>query len=133
MIIDSRVNFTSVSLSNRSKYVTSFFVEGLRVTMRCGYNTRNKMRWVILLDDNGGVLLPQTFVKYGKRCELGFLAEEHNLHYYVTLKPKNLNKIFLEGHDYLFWQSDFTLCFVGHAQEIEEEYKDLKRKHLVGN
>lgn len=133
MLEEKGVRFHKVSLSNRGKYVTSFFVDGLRITMRCGYNTRNKLRWIILLDDDGGVLLPQTFVKHGKRCELGFLANQQDLHYYVTLSPRDPYKVFLEGHDYLFWQSDFSLCFVGYAQEMEKEYEILNRKYLVGN
>ena len=133
MINDRGLSFTNVSLSNRGKYVTSFFVEGLRVTMRCGYNTRNKMRWVILLDDSGGILLPQTFVKYGKRCELGFLANQHDLHHYITLRPKDPFKVFLEGHDYLCWGSEFNLCFVGYSEELEKESQVLIRKYRVGN
>lgn len=133
MLEEKGLRFHKVSLSNRGKYVTSFFIDGVRVTMRCGYNTRNKMRWIILLDDIGGIILPQTFIKQGKRCELGFLANQQDLHYYVTLSPKNPYKTFLSNYDYLFWQLDFTLCFVGYAQEIEVEYETLNREHLVGN
>lgn len=133
MYEDRGLRYTNVSLSDRGKYITTFFVEGLRITMRCGYNTRNKMRWIILLDDDGNILLPQTFVKYGKRCELGFLANQHGLHYYVTLKPRDPNKKYPEGLDYLFWESRFFLCFVGYSQELEEESQVLIRKYLVGN
>lgn len=133
MYEDKGLRYTNVSLSDRGKYITTFFVEGLRITMRCGYNTRNKLRWIILLDDDGNTLLPQTFVKYGKRCELGFLANQHGLHYYVTLKPRDPYKKYPEGLDYLFWESRFLLCFVGYSQELEEESQVLIRKHLVGN
>ena len=130
---DKGLNYYNTSLSNRGKYITTFFVEGLRVTMRCGYNTRNKMRWIILLDDDGGVILPQTFVKYGKRCELGFLADQNNLHYYVTLKKKDPYKPLPTNYDYLNWESDFLLCFIGYPKSIEKEYQILNRKDLVGN
>ena len=63
MLEEKGLRFHKVSLSNRGKYVTSFFIDGVRVTMRCGYNTRNKMRWIILFDDVGGIILPQTFIK----------------------------------------------------------------------
>lgn len=126
------LEFIDVNLSNRSKYITNYFVKGVRVTMRCGYNTRNKLRWIILLDSDGEVLLPQTFIKFGKRCELGFLSNQYNLNFYVTLRAKDPTKTF-DDYDYLSWSKDFDLCFVGYDYDLKVN-KDLQvRKYLVGN
>lgn len=122
------LNLVDVSLSNEAKYVTSFNIKGVQITMRCGYNTRNKLRWIILLDSRGNVLLPQTFLKSKKRCELGFLSNQYGMHYYVTLKAKDYLKDFKSNHDYLNWSKDFNICFVGYDYEDKEKYETLVRK-----
>lgn len=127
------LRFLDVSLSDNVKYRTSFNLAGVQITMRCGYNSRNKSRWIILLDREGRVLLPQTFLKSGRRCELGFISNQHNLHYYVTLRPRDGTKNYSQDHDYLRWANDFTLCFVGHSQKLRDNHDILIRKYYVGN
>lgn len=127
------LEFLNVSVSDRPKYVTTFALQGVRVTMRCGYNTRSKLRWIILLDDNGDILLPQTFLKYGRRCELGFVSNQYNLNHYVTLRPKDTSKVFPESHNYLNWSRDFNICFVGYPRDVKINSDILIRELIVGN
>lgn len=130
---DLITKYVSVTLSNSYNYTTKYNLQGVQVTMRCGYNTRNKSRWIILMDKNGDLLLSQTFIKYGKRCELNFNSNEKNLNYYVTLKVKDVNKKFADDYDYLGWAKDFDLCFVGYEYSIEERLESNIRNNLVGN
>lgn len=126
------MKYTSLSLSNDPYYRTRFALQNNQLFMSCGYCSRNKSRWVIITDFQGDVLLPQTFLKYGKRCELNFMAEVLNLHYYITLKPNNKNKIF-KDYDYINWANDFQICFVGYEQKLQDRLQLNKRVFLVGN
>jgi hypothetical protein len=94
--------------------------------LTCAYNSLNKQRWISIADSYGNVLLPQTFLKYGRRCELNFNAEMSDLSYYVTLSPKDITKVrhFTDDYDYLDWSKDFRLCFVGMSQSLIERLND---------
>lgn len=130
---DLVTKYVSVSLHDTPHYRTKFNLASVQVIMLCGYNTRNKMRWIILTDAEGDPLLTQTFIKYGKRCELNFVANQHDLNYYVTLKAKDKTKKFTEGYDYLNWSKDFDICFVGYEYSLVERLDSNLRKVLVGN
>lgn len=115
--------FFKASLSNIPNYNTKISIQNTQINVSCGYNTRNKLRWIILFDSYGNVLLPQTFLKLGKRCELNYNANQNNLNYYVTLKPKNssLKKTSPDAsYDYLNWSNDFELFFSGREQVKED-------------
>ena len=133
LIDDYKLRYIKVSLNNEIQYKTNFTIQGVSITMLCGYNTRNKQRWVILSDRNGSILLPQTFLKYQKECELNFNAEEYNLSYFITLYPKDNTKSFPPDYDYLNWANDFNLYFIGFAQDINERMKSNLNIVLVGN
>ena len=122
----------NVSLSNRATYNTSFKIDGLTIVMVCDYNIRAKKRLITLYDTDGNTLLKQTFVVFGRRCELNFNATELNLDYYVTLKPKG-NNLNFKDYDYINWADDFTLCFIGGEQEQNLLLKENLRKVLTGN
>ena len=115
-----------VSVNNESYYTSNIVVGSVQMKLTCAYNSLNKQRWISIADSYGNVLLPQTFLKYGRRCELNFNAEMNDLSYYVTLSPKDITKVrhFTDGYDYLDWSKDFRLCFVGMSQSLIERLND---------
>ena len=115
-----------VSVNNESYYTSTVVVGSVQMKLTCAYNSLNKQRWISLTDSYGNVLLPQTFLKYGRRCELNFNAELSDLSYYVTLSPKDITKVryFTDDYDYLDWSKDFRLCFVGMSQSLIERLND---------
>ena len=127
-----KTKITKISLSNSNKYTTSFTIEGVHLKMLCGYNIRNKLRWIILSDRAGNTILPQTFLSNGKRCELGFYANQLNMNYLVYLKPKDETTDY-SNYDYINWKKSFDLCFVGFSQEQKDIMQSNTRKLLVGN
>lgn len=130
---DMVTNYYSVSLSNSIIYTTKFNVDSTQIKMLCGYNSRNKLRWVSLTDSEGNILLNQTFLRYSKVCELGFNSNLKNLDYCVTLKRKDQTKIFSNGYDYLNWNNDFELLFLGRPYELSLRLESNYRKMAVGN
>ena len=130
---DIALRYFNVTLLNYANYSTNITIQSVPMTMRCGYNTRNKMRWIYLEDLNGEILLPQTFIKYGKRVEMNFNSDESNLNYYITLKPKDSTKVWLDSYDYLSWKKDFDVCFVGYEYSLVERLQVNGRKAFVGN
>lgn len=133
LITDLKVKYVSITLSNIPNYNTKFNLQSTRIYMQCGYNYRNKSRWIVLTDDSGSVLLSQTFLKFNKRCELNFESEMLDLDYYVTLKPKKVSFNITEDYDYLNWANDFDICFVGHAYSLTERMDANGRRVFVGN
>lgn len=123
----------TTTVSNLPLYSSRIGILNKPFTLRCGYNTRNKKRWIIITDLDDKPVLTQTFMSVGKSCELNFRAELHNLNFYVTLKPKSPYKTFPENYDYLNWADDFDLYFVGKTQEEVEELRLNGRKLYVGN
>ena len=122
-LIDEIVTkYTYVSLNDNNYYTSNIIVGSVQMKLTCAYNSLNKQRWISLTDSYGNVLLPQTFLKYGRRCELNFNAEMSDLSYYVTLSPKDITKVryFTDDYDYLDWSKDFRLCFVGMSQSLIE-------------
>lgn len=130
---DLETQYIKVNVSNVLNYNSKFSFSGVTFNISCGYNSRNLKRWIILTSDNGDVLLPQTFLKYGRRCELNFMSELYNLKYYVTLRPKDATKLFSDDYDYREWQKDFDLCFVGIPYSVKERLDIGIRRYLVGN
>lgn len=130
---DLVVKYTTVSLSDELNYNTKFVVGNTRIQMYCGYNSRNKTRWITLRNGFNEIILNQTFVKFGRRVELNFYAEDSDLDYYVTLKPIDETKQFDESYDYRNWSSDFELCFVGFEYSIRRRLENNNRVRLVGN
>jgi len=126
-LIDEIVTkYTYVSLNDNDYYMSNIVVGSVQMKLTCAYNSLNKQRWISLTDTYGNVLLPQTFLKYGRRCELNFNAEMSDLSYYVTLSPKDITKVryFTDDYDYLDWSKDFRLCFVGMSQSLIERLND---------
>lgn len=130
---DFVTDYTSVELRNFPNYHTTFKVNSVTLIMYVNYNARNKQRSISLETLDGYVLLPKTFVKQGRRCELNFNAELEGLDYYVTLKTLNEGKTFDDGYDYLNWSNDFSLCFVGYDYSLTERLNRNIRIALVGN
>lgn len=126
-LIDELITkYIYVSVNNESYYTSTVVVGSVQMKLTCAYNSLNKQRWISLTDSYGNVLLPQTFLKYGRRCELNFNAEMSDLSYYVTLSPKDITKVryFTDDYDYLDWSKDFRLCFVGMSQSLIERLND---------
>ena len=126
-LIDELITkYIYVSVNNESYYTSTIVVGSVQMRLTCAYNSLNKQRWISLTDSYGNVLLPQTFLKYGRRCELNFNAEMSDLSYYVTLSPKDITKVrhFTDDYDYLDWSKDFRLCFVGMSQSLIERLND---------
>ena len=126
-LIDELITkYIHVSVNNETYYTSKTVVGSVQMKLTCAYNSLNKQRWISLTDTYGNVLLPQTFLKYGRRCELNFNAEMSDLSYYVTLSPKDTTKVryFTDDYDYLDWSRDFRLCFVGMSQSLIERLDD---------
>ena len=130
---DYHISHTKVSLSNEFNYTTNFNIQNVSIFMRCGYNTRNKQRWITLTDRSGNVLLSQTFLQHKKECELNFNSNEYNLDYFVTLILKDESKVIPNDYDYINWANDFNLYFIGHEYDISERIKSNLTIVLVGN
>lgn len=133
MISDYFATAITTTLSNKPQYTTKISIMNKPFNLRCGYNTRNGLRWITIEDLNSKPVLSQTFMKNKKRCELNFLAERYNLDFYVTLKAKDRSKVFPEDYDYLNWADDFDLYFVGRTQEIRNRMRVNGRQLYVGN
>ena len=126
LIDDIVTKYTYISLNDNNYYTSTIVVGSVQMKLTCAYNSLNKQRWISLTDSYGNVLLPQTFLKYGRRCELNFNAEMSDLSYYVTLSPKDITNVrhFTDDYDYLDWSNDFRLCFVGMSQSLIERLND---------
>lgn len=133
MIITARDTFITMSVSNKPNYTSQISILGRQFTLTCGYNTRNKLRWISVEDTNGQPVLSQTFLKNGKLCQLNFLANRYGLSFSVTLKPKSSTTTIADDYDYLEWSNDFDLYFVGRLQTTEEDMRVNLRKVYVGN
>lgn len=133
MIIVDRDTFITMSVSDKPNYTSQISILGRQFTLTCGYNTRNKLRWITVEDVNGKPVLVQTFLKKGKLCQLNFLANRYGLSFSVTLKPKSDTTIIPDNYDYLKWSKDFDLYFVGRLQSTEEDMIVNLRKVYVGN
>lgn len=133
MIITARDTFITMSVSDKPNYTSQISILGRQFTLTCGYNTRNKLRWITVEDANGKPVLVQTFLKKGKLCQLNFLANRYGLSFSVTLKPKSDTTIIPDNYDYLEWSKDFDLYFVGRLQSTEEDMRVNLRKVYVGN
>lgn len=122
-----------ISLSNSIKYRTNFSLQSSVINMQCGYNTRNKKRWIILTDRYGNTLLSQTFLNIGKVCEMNFNSELLNLDYSLVLLPKNNTKILPDNYDYVNWGDDLAIVFFGHDYLSTVKMDKNLRVVLVGN
>lgn len=130
---DFITTYTNVVLLNLPNYHTTIKVNNVTLIMYVNYNARSKQRSISLETLDGYVLLPKTFVKQGRRCELNFNAELEGLDYYVTLRLLNEGKTFDDGYDYLNWSDDFSLCFVGYDYSLTERLNRNIRIAFVGN
>ena len=130
---DFITTYTNVVLLNLPNYHTTIKVNNVTLIMYVNYNARSKQRSISLETLDGYVLLPKTFVKQGRRCELNFNAELEGLDYYVTLRPLNEGKTFDDGYDYLNWSDNFSLCFVGYDYSLTERLNRNIRIAFVGN
>ena len=110
----------TVTLSDLPNYSTKAIVLNTEVNIDVGYNPRSMKRWVKIYDANKNVLLPQTFLSYGRRCELNFNAELNDLFCYVTLEANDGTK-------------DFKLCFSGFRYTYFDIFNKMVVQHLVGN
>ncbi len=122
-----------ISLSNSLRYRTTFSVQSVPINMQCGYNSRSKSRWIILSDRYGNTILPQTFVKVGKECELNFNSELSDLSYSFTLVPKNALKSISDEYDYIGWGDDLVGVFFGYGYSETLKMDKNLRVALVGN
>lgn len=133
MIITEPDIFVTLAVSDKPHYFTSTMLLNVPVKITCGYNTRNKMRWVIVTDINNTPVLPQTFLKQGKVCQFNFHANRLGLSYSITIKPKDKNFKISDEYDYLNWSNDFEMLFVGRSQSKENARDKNWRNVRVGN
>lgn len=122
-----------ISLSNSLSYRTSFSLPSQTIMMKCGYNSRNKGRWIILSDRQGNTLLPQTFLKVNKICELNFNSELLDLDYSLVLLPKRPLKTIGNDYDYINWGNDLAIVFFGNEYSASLRMQKNIRTSLVGN
>lgn len=132
MIITDLDSFITVPVSDKPNYFSKIDILQRPLNLICGYNTRNKMRWIMITDQNNRPVLPQTFLKHKKICEFNFNANRKGLSFTVTLKPKTKDLDIPVNYDYLNWSKDFDLYFLGRLQTTEDKYHINRRKVYVG-
>ena len=133
LIDDYLINYTKVTVSNVFNYKTRIRLENNILLLDIKYNLRNKRRSLSISSVDGEVLLPYTFLDYGRRCELNFNATQIDLDYYVTLSPKSKSFVYNKSYDFSNWSTDFDLCFVGASYELRERLNKNIRIAFVGN
>lgn len=133
LIDDYTINYTKVSVSDVFNYKTRIRLENNILVLDIKYNLRNKRRSISISSVDGDVLLPHTFLDYGRRCELNFNATQIDLDYYVTLSPKSKSFVYNKLYDFSSWSTDFDLCFVGASYELKERLNKNIRIAFVGN
>lgn len=133
LLEDTVVTYTNVELNNLPNYITNFIIDGFPLYMQVGYSSREKLRWIVIEDRVGNLLVPQTYISYGRRVDMNFNAHTLDLDYYITLKPKNEYNIKNNDYDYINWSDDYTICFVGTPYEITERGNTNLRVVLTGN
>ena len=133
LLEETVVSYTNVQLNNTPNYTTNFIIDGFPLFMQVGYSSRMKMRWLSLEDRVGNLLIPQTYIDYGRRVDMNENAHVLDLDYYLTLKPKNEFNIKSEDYDYINWADDYTLCFVGTTYDLTERGNTNLRVVLTGN
>ena len=133
LIDDYITNYVKVTLSDVFNYKTRIRLENNILVLDIKYNLRNKRRSLSISSVDGEILLPYTFLDYGRRCELNFNATQIDLDYYVTLSPKSKSFVYNKGYDFSNWSTDFDLCFVGASYELRERLNKNIRIAFVGN
>ena len=133
LIDDYVINYTKATVSDVFNYKTRIRLENNILVLDIKYNLRNKRRSLSISSVDGEILLPYTFLDYGRRCELNFNATQINLDYYVTLSPKSKSFVYNKGYDFSNWSTDFDLCFVGASYELRERLNKNIRIAFVGN
>lgn len=132
MVINDLDTFITVPVSNKPNYYSKIVILQRTLNLTCGYNTRNKLRWITITDQNNRPLLTQTFIKHKKIAEFNFISNQNGLSFTVTLKLKSQDKIIPDNYDYLNWSDDFDLYFLGRLQSTEEKFKVNRRIVYVG-
>ena len=133
LLDDYIINYTKVTVSDVFNYKTRIRLENNILVLDIKYNLRNKRRSLSISSVDGEILLPYTFLDYGRRCELNFNATQIDLDYYVTLSPKSKSFVYNKGYDFSSWSTDFDLCFVGASYELRERLNKNIRIAFVGN
>lgn len=130
---DFVTNYTIVPVSDIYNYRTRIRLENNLLVLDVKYNLRNKKRSLSISSVDGDVLLPYTFLDYGRRCELNFNATQIDLNYYVTLLPKSKSFVYDKSYNFSNWSGDFDMCFVGNSFDLKERLDRNIRIKLVGN
>ena len=133
LIDDYVINYTKATVSDVFNYKTRIRLENNILVLDIKYNLRNKRRSLSISSVDGEILLPYTFLDYGRRCELNFNATQIDLDYYVTLSPKSKSFVYNKSYDFSNWSTDFDLCFVGASYELRERLDKNIRIGFVGN
>ena len=133
LIDDYVINYTKATVSDVFNYKTRIRLENNILVLDIKYNLRNKRRSLSISSVDGEILLPYTFLDYGRRCELNFNATQIDLDYYVTLSPKSKSFVYNKAYDFSNWSTDFDLCFVGSSYELRERLNKNIRIAFVGN
>ena len=133
LIDDYVINYTKATVSDVFNYKTRIRLENNILVLDIKYNLRNKRRSLSISSVDGEILLPYTFLDYGRRCELNFNATQIDLDYYVTLSPKSKSFVYNKSYDFLNWSDNFDLCFVGNSFDLKERLDKNIRIRLVGN
>ena len=133
LIDDYVIKYTKATVSDVFNYKTRIRLENNILVLDIKYNLRNKRRSLSISSVDGEILLPYTFLDYGRRCELNFNATQIDLDYYVTLSPKSKSFVYNKAYDFSNWSTDFDLCFVGSSYELRERLNKNIRIAFVGN
>lgn len=132
MLISDLDTFITISVSDKPNYTSNINILGQPLKLICGYNTRNKSRWLVITDQNNRPLLTQTFLKQNKISDFNFTANRLGLSFTVTLKPKLKESTIPDDYDYLNWSKDFDLYFLGRLQSTEDKFLVNRRIVYVG-
>lgn len=132
MLINDLDTFITISVSDKPNYTSNINILGQPLKLICGYNTRNKSRWLVITDQNNRPLLTQTFLKQNKISDFNFTANRLGLSFTVTLKPKSKESTIPDDYDYINWSKDFDLYFLGRLQSTEDKFLVNRRIVYVG-
>lgn len=132
MLISDLDTFITIPVSDKPHYTSNINILGQPLKLICGYNSRNKSRWLVVTDLNNRPLLTQTFLRQNKISVFNFTANRLGLSYTVTLRPKSKDVVIPDSYDYLNWSNDFDLYFLGRLQSTEDKFEVNRRLVYVG-
>ena len=120
-------SYTYVRPTNDLFYKTVVTVDGYRLTLTFGYNTRNNKRYISVETSVTTVLLPRTFLDVDRVCWFDSNSDVIGLgRCFVTLQKVDRTK----PDDILNWADNYQIIFRNIDSETYQDYEDTFRDIL---